>query len=312
MTGTRSTRVVDAWDFSVHASLFPFRSRWCDVDGIPLHYIDEGQGPVLLLLHGNFMWSFAYRNVILALRDHYRCIAVDLAGMGKSGKPHRAMRNSFDYSLNSQSHLITGFINRMGLDGITFLAYDHGGAVGFGVMTARPERFARLCLCNSWAWSNHGELQTLLWSKLAPRAPWMLKRLLGRRERWLFEPPSELAKPGVWEASIAPYPDSVDLEPVVTLAAQLTGAKEYFRGISEKLDRLTHLQVAIFWASKKARIFPEFVEPDRFLHRWRMQFPDAPVTLMPRAPYYFLAKPPVELIEHLVDWSRANGSTLPP
>jgi haloalkane dehalogenase len=60
--------------------LFPFESRFVDIDGHSVHYVDEGSGPTLLFLHGNPTWSFVYRDVIESLRDEFRCVAVDYPG----------------------------------------------------------------------------------------------------------------------------------------------------------------------------------------------------------------------------------------
>src|SRR3954451_5489658 len=64
--------------------LYPFESHYADVDGARVHYVDEGSGPTLLLLHGNPTWSFLYRDVIAGLRDCFRCIALDYPGFGLS------------------------------------------------------------------------------------------------------------------------------------------------------------------------------------------------------------------------------------
>jgi haloalkane dehalogenase len=66
-----------AW---VDDDLFPFESRFLTLDGHTIHHVDEGAGPTLLFLHGNPTWSFVYRDVIGALRDEFRCIALDYPG----------------------------------------------------------------------------------------------------------------------------------------------------------------------------------------------------------------------------------------
>lgn len=66
-----------AW---VDNELFPFESHFVELEGHVVHYIDEGSGPVLLMLHGNPTWSFVYREVIRFLRDGFRCIALDYRG----------------------------------------------------------------------------------------------------------------------------------------------------------------------------------------------------------------------------------------
>jgi len=68
----------------VPADLYPFDSHFKDINGSLVHYLDEGSGPPLILLHGNPTWSFLYRDIITGLRDRYRCIAVDYPGFGLS------------------------------------------------------------------------------------------------------------------------------------------------------------------------------------------------------------------------------------
>ena len=65
-------------------SLFPFESKWMDVDGNTVHYIDEGEGPAIVMCHGNPTWSFLYRKVVSGLSDRFRCIAIDYPGFGLS------------------------------------------------------------------------------------------------------------------------------------------------------------------------------------------------------------------------------------
>jgi len=71
----------------VSDQLFPFESRFLDVNGAQVHYIDEGVGPVFLGLHGNPTWSFLYRHIVQGLRDRFRCVALDYPGFGLSVAP---------------------------------------------------------------------------------------------------------------------------------------------------------------------------------------------------------------------------------
>jgi haloalkane dehalogenase len=73
-----------AW---VNDRLFPFESRFVQVNGADVHYIDEGAGPVFLGLHGNPTWSFLYRHIVQGLKDRFRCVALDYPGFGLSAAP---------------------------------------------------------------------------------------------------------------------------------------------------------------------------------------------------------------------------------
>jgi haloalkane dehalogenase len=80
--GLRSSSERPSW---LDERLFPFRSRFLDLDGCRVHYVDEGEGAPLLLLHGNPTWSFLYRDIIGGLRNRFRCVALDYPGFGLSG-----------------------------------------------------------------------------------------------------------------------------------------------------------------------------------------------------------------------------------
>jgi haloalkane dehalogenase len=76
-------------EFTPYPALYPFNSHWFESSRGRLHYVDEGTGPPILLCHGNPTWSFLYRDIIVALRDRFRCIAADYLGFGLSEHPPR-------------------------------------------------------------------------------------------------------------------------------------------------------------------------------------------------------------------------------
>lgn len=126
--------------------LYPFESRFLDVGPVRLHYLDEGTGESLLLVHGNPTWSFYWRNLILALRGRYRCIAVDHIGCGLSDKPQ-----AYNYTLGQRIDDLVAVVERLDLAGTTLLAHDWGGAIGLGAVQRLKERFARIVLFNTGA-----------------------------------------------------------------------------------------------------------------------------------------------------------------
>ncbi|MFT5920020.1 MAG: haloalkane dehalogenase, partial [Granulosicoccus sp.] len=104
---------------------FPFKSKFVEVKGSNMHYIDEGEGDPILFLHGNPTSSYLWRNVIPYLTDKGRCIALDHIGMGKSDKP------DIDYGFKDTSEYLEGFIEKLGLKNITLVIHDWGGMLGF-------------------------------------------------------------------------------------------------------------------------------------------------------------------------------------
>ena len=104
---------------------FPFESKFIEIYGSKMHYIDEGAGDPILFLHGNPTSSYLWRNVIPYLIPHGRCIALDLIGMGKSEKPQ------LDYRFADHVKFVEGFIDKLQLANITLVLHDWGSGLGF-------------------------------------------------------------------------------------------------------------------------------------------------------------------------------------
>ena len=125
---------------------YPFESRFLDLAGLRYHYVDEGSGPVMLMVHGNPTWSFAWRAYIREFSVDHRVIAVDHIGCGFSDKPV-----DYCYRLAQHSDNLVALVDRLGLQQITLCAHDWGGAIGMTAATLRPERFSRFVLANTAA-----------------------------------------------------------------------------------------------------------------------------------------------------------------
>ena len=104
---------------------FPFESKYLEVHGSRMHYIDEGEGDPILFLHGNPTSNYLWRNVIPYLRPYARCIAPDLIGMGKSDTPDIAYR-AFDHA-----KYLEEFIKKLDLTNVTLVLHDWGSGLGF-------------------------------------------------------------------------------------------------------------------------------------------------------------------------------------
>jgi haloalkane dehalogenase len=138
--------------YSPPRDLYPFESHWLDVDGHQLHYIDEGprDAPVLLMVHGNPTWSFYYRNLVLRLRDRYRCIALDHIGCGLSDKPDDA---HYDYHLARRIADLDALVQATIGDKapLSLVVHDWGGMIGFAWAAQRIERIQRCVILNTAA-----------------------------------------------------------------------------------------------------------------------------------------------------------------
>ena len=108
------------------SATMPYASRYVDVFGSHMHYIDEGEGEVFLFVHGNPSSSYLWRNVLPHVVQHGRCIALDLIGMGKSDTP-----GDLDYTFMTQAKYLAGFIDALELKNVHLVLHDWGGALGF-------------------------------------------------------------------------------------------------------------------------------------------------------------------------------------
>jgi haloalkane dehalogenase len=143
---------------------FDYEPHYREVDGLRLANLDVGDGPPILFIHGEPTWSFVWRKVIPPLVDAgYRCIAVDLAGCGRSDKPS----DPGWYSLERHAELMRGLLNDLDLRDLTMVVHDWGGPIGLTLMVQEPDRISRAVV-----------LDTVL----DPSKLWMSERWVGFRE----------------------------------------------------------------------------------------------------------------------------------
>ena len=128
---------------------YPFAPNYYDIDGLRMHYIDEGprDAPVILMMHGMPSWSFLYRHIIPIMLDAgYRCVAPDHIGFGKSDKVvDPAWYNIARHTANTEA-----LIKHLDLTDVTIMVQDWGGPTGLAQVAHMPERFNRVCIMNTW------------------------------------------------------------------------------------------------------------------------------------------------------------------
>jgi acyl-CoA synthetase (AMP-forming)/AMP-acid ligase II/pimeloyl-ACP methyl ester carboxylesterase len=131
-------------DTSALAALLPYESKYLVIDGVRLHYLDEGQGPVVLMLHGNPTWCFYYRNLIREFRDRFRVIVPDYIGCGLSDHPtdrHYRAKDRIDH--------LERLLDHLGVKTFSLLMHDWGGPIGTGLAVRRLPAVERLVYLNT-------------------------------------------------------------------------------------------------------------------------------------------------------------------
>lgn len=157
---------------------WPYPPRFARVNGWRMHYVDEGSGDPVVLLHGNPTWGFLYRDVIGPLvRSGRRVIVPDMIGFGLSEKPTREQAHSLD----GHAANLTALMRRLDLKRIALVCHDWGGPTGLSFALSNPERMRALVIMSTWAWPlPPAEFHTRIFPWRMMHAPLVGPYLLGR------------------------------------------------------------------------------------------------------------------------------------
>jgi len=152
---------------------YEFKPNYVDIDGLRMHYVDEGaeDGSVVLLLHGEPSWSYLYRHMIPPLaKAGFRVVAPDLIGFGRSDKPAKKS----DYSYADHVAWMKAFIEALDLTQITLFCHDWGSLIGLRVAAENEQRFARIAVGNGALPTGDQEMPRafLIWRAFALYSPW--------------------------------------------------------------------------------------------------------------------------------------------
>ena len=142
--------------------------HYIDFEGMRMHYVDEGRGDPILLLHGEPTWSYLYRKMIPLLASTFRVIAPDYLGFGRSDKPLQIA----DYTYDLHTRSIASLIETLDLRRATVVVQDWGGPIGLRVATERKDRFARIVALNTGLFSSSKNWPTpgfMQWRNFAER-----------------------------------------------------------------------------------------------------------------------------------------------
>ncbi len=159
---------------------FPYAPHFVDINGMKVHYVDEGVGEIILCLHGEPTWSFLYRKMIpLFVQAGRRVVAPDLIGFGRSDKYTEIERYSFQMHFQT----VDLFIQRLGLREITLVCHDWGGLIGLTVAAQHPELFARLVILNTGLPTGEEKMPKgfMAWRDFALRTPELIASAVVRK-----------------------------------------------------------------------------------------------------------------------------------
>ncbi|MCL1846676.1 MAG: alpha/beta fold hydrolase [Coriobacteriia bacterium] len=254
--------------------------NYLNIDGMRMHYIDQGVGDAVLLLHGNPSWSFFYRNLINSLSKTNRVIAPDHIGMGFSDKPQDA-----DYHLAFHIENIERLVEHLRLKDIILVVHDWGGPIGFGYVVKHSEKIKKIVVLNSSAFFD---------AKI-PRRISVCRGVLGRflvRRLNLFAQAAtrmttttKLTKE-VRQAYLLPYgsyDERIGIDSFLQDIPLEQGHRT--RALLDSIEsRLPDIKadLLILWGKQ------DFCFTEHFFDRWKEYFPHAKTRLFENAGHYIL------------------------
>lgn len=277
---------------------FPFQSRWLDLGACRMHYISEGTGPPLLMVHGNPTWSFLWRNLTRDLRFDYQGIAMDHVGCGLSDKPR-----NLTYSLPIHEANLVRLIDHLDLQDATLIAHDWGGPIGLRALLARRERFSRIILFNTGAFP-------------PPYIPWRIRAcrmpVVGRiavqgfnlfakaaQKMAVHEPHSmsDVARHGL----ISPYDSWNHRHAIFQFVKDIPQSKEhptwkYLEELEKSLPSLKDMPIKLIWGMKDWCFQPRCL--DKLVEHW----PNADVTRFSDVGHWVTEEAPQEVLKAVTDF----------
>ena len=268
---------------------YPFQSHFLDRSGLRYHYLDEGSGAPIVMVHGNPTWSFYYRRLVTAFCPGYRTVVPDHIGCGLSDKPGD---DRYDYTLARRVEDLEALLEHLGIEKqITLIVHDWGGMIGMAYACRHAERIARLVILNTagfhlpvgkaFPWQlrlvRNTPLGALLVRGLNLFCRGAARYCCTRRPLPAKLRQAYLAPYDSWAHRIAVYRfvQDIPLKPSDRAYALVSE-------VEERLERLRGVPMLICWGER------DFIFDVDFLAEWTRRFPEAKVHRFPDAGHYIL------------------------
>lgn len=269
---------------------YPFDGKLVELPGarssgnpVNMHYLDEGEGPVVFMMHGNPTWSFFYRNLVLKLvAAGFRCIVPDHVGCGLSDKPQ-----DYPYTLERRIDDVERLANHLGVERFSLVVHDWGGAIGCGLAVRRAQAMEKLVVLNTAAFRSKripwriAAVKIPVFGELAIRG---LNGFAGPAARMAVTSP--LSAP-VREGYLWPYRSWADRVAVWNFVKDIPLSERHpsyatLLEVETGLHRLKDKPVQIFWGGQ------DFCFNAHFLKHWLKIFPEAELHLHETCGHYIL------------------------
>ncbi|MEW9701761.1 alpha/beta fold hydrolase [Paenibacillus sp. SI8] len=241
--------------FELDPTEYPFTDRWLPYRDGHIHYLDEGQGPTVLLLHGNPTWSYLYRNVIKELREEFRLIAPDYPGFGMSKAP-----SGYRFTPQEQSEAVQELIWQLDLKDFILVVQDWGGPIGLNYAVRHRNNLRGIVVMNTWAWP--ADILPMKLFSLA-MGGWPIGRWLQTRHNFFAKVivphgihHAEKVTVSLRKAYTDPFPTPKSRMPTWVFPRHIRKSRTWLADIESKLPNLHNLPAQILWGTKDSAGFP--------------------------------------------------------
>ena len=266
-------------------------SKYIDTRHGRMHYVDQGSGPPILMVHGTPTHSFEYRHLIAALSAAHRCIAPDHLGFGRSDRPA-----DFAYTPEAHAAMLGEFVEKLDLDRFTLVVHDFGGPIGLPLALADTPRADRVVLMNTWAWPLNDDPKMARGAALiAGPAGRFLYKYANASLRLIM--PSAYGDRGKLTKEIHRHYLDVFRDRTArvlvlhALAKALLHSRAYYQSLLDRIGQLRRMPVLIVWGMKDSAFRPYQLE------RWRSLLPGAEVVPIEGAGHWPHEEEPARVIE---------------
>ena len=285
---TTTIPVTPGW---LDRNAYPFRSRWAEVEGARLHYVDEGRGDVVLFVHGTPTWSFEFRHVIKALAATHRCIAPDHLGFGLSDRPFGA-----NYSPEAHARRLAEFVKGLDLARFTLVVHDYGGPIGLPLALSMPSPVEKLVLINTWMWPFDDDADMMRKGKLAGGTLGRFLYKYANASLRLLMPSAYGHRRKLTSAIHRQYLEvfrerGARVDVLHALARALIASRDHYARLLALADRLKGLPTLIIWGMKDSAFQPHQ------LARWQSLLPAAEVRRLADAGHWPHEEEPAAVID---------------
>ena len=250
---------------------YPFKSHYLSINGGRLHFIDEGKGPVIVLVHGNPTWSFYFRKLISLLSLNHRVVAIDHMGCGLSDKPQ-----VYPYTLKQHIENLDTLLNSLEVTHFSLIVHDWGGPIGIGCGLKRPQSIKKIVVMNSAAFHSKKIPLRIRVCRMPLLGEILVRLLNGFAWPARFMAVENKLEKTVSDAYIFPYDSWANRVAVYNFVKDIPLRQEHpsyneLGEIEQNLGRLRELKVPflLLWGGK------DFCFNDSFYKEWVRRFPEA-------------------------------------